>query len=76
MLQQSGIVDKSCEVYGNQPRLYIYRDLAYTGSFGVIGLYQHLGGCYALPTNKHQFNTALSLVRIVVKHAFGHTSTQ
>jgi DDE superfamily endonuclease len=53
MLQQSGILDKCREVYANQPRLNIYRDPAYTGSFGIIGPYQHSGGRHALPTDEH-----------------------
>jgi hypothetical protein len=41
-----------------------------------MGPYQHSGGRHALPADEHQFNTALSSVRIAVEHAFGHTGTQ
>jgi hypothetical protein len=53
MLQQSGVLDKCHEVYRTKPRLYIYGDPAYTSSFGVMGLYQHLGSRHALPTDEH-----------------------
>jgi hypothetical protein len=53
-------------------RGFIYSDLAYTGSFGIIGLYQHASGWHALPPNEYAINVALSLVWILVEHAFGH----
>ena len=72
MLYKSGILDKCRDTYGNCEKLYIYSDPAYTGSFGIMGPYQHASGWHALPPNEYAFNVALSSVWISVEHAFGH----
>jgi hypothetical protein len=76
MVQDSGVLDRCRQVYSDNRRLYIYSDPAYIGAFGIMGPYQHLGGRHALPLNEHQFNVALSSVRISVEHAFGHVMKQ
>jgi nuclease HARBI1 len=76
IVHNSKVLDKCRTVYGNRQRLYIYGDLAYVSAFGIMGPYQHPGGRHALPHNEHEFNVALSLVRILVEHAFGHVIQQ
>jgi hypothetical protein len=76
MVYNLGVLNKCQTVYNNYQRLYIYSDLAYSSAFGIIRPYQHPGGWHALPCNEHEFNIALSLVRILVEHAFEHVVKQ
>jgi hypothetical protein len=71
-----GLVEKCRSVYGINSRLYIYGDSTYIGAFGVMGPYQHAGGRHALPPDEHEFNVALSSVRIAIEHSFGHVAKQ
>ena len=53
--------------------LYIYRDPAYNGSFGIVLGWKDPQGHQYLSTEKQHFNKVLSSVQIAVEQSFGRT---
>jgi hypothetical protein len=64
---------KLCEIMEGYQTFYLYKDPSYKHLYGVMALFKHPQGRFALAPYKQKANEQMSSVRIAIKHAFGHT---